>query len=248
MKLILFLLLFVWVSNAGAASLGAFRIYLDEDNRNKKFPIRNKSVVPEICEIKFNNRLYDGIGGVKKLTVEEQAELSKAALARVKYSPKSFVIEPNSTRYISFSYRRIPNDSSNEVRTYAVFSCRKQTSVEDGQGRFATLLDLAVPLVMRTGDTKKYTVDLDLEIVKRDQDEFSINLLHSGNRSVYGDVYLVDNNGKRLEKLKKNTVLYSDMKKLAISIQTKYISEQGIGIEFVETGSYKYKKTFKLSI
>ncbi|MBU2917120.1 hypothetical protein KO505_03970 [Psychrosphaera sp. F3M07] len=248
MKSIIIFLLVVCVSNVSAASLGAFRIYLDEDNRHKKFPIRNSSNTPEVCEIKFNNRRYDGIGGVKKLTVEEQEQLSKAPLDRLKYSPKTFMIDPNSTRYISFSYRRVPNDNSNELRTYAVFSCRKQQSSVEGQGVFSALLDLAVPVVIRTGDSKDYSVDLSLEVDKRTSEKFTVNLIHNGTRSIYGDVYLVNEDGERLLKLKKSAVLYSDMKQLNLSIPAEYSSHKGIAIEFEETGPYQLKQTFKLTI
>ena len=241
----LLMILLSWPSQS--ASLGTYRVYLDDQNRQQKFPLINKSNIPENCTISFKNRRYDESGQVIELTPEQEESYSAEALSRIRYSPRSFTIAPNTTQNVMFSYRRKVNDTPGEVRTYAAFRCEKEQVVEVGNA-LTPVLELVVPVVIRTGKLKDLSAGLALSEVEK-KDKYSVvKLVHTGNRSLYGNINLVSSKGEQLLNLKKNTVIYPDMKHIFLNIPNQYLAAEAIEIEFKEKGRFRDNQTIRIKL
>lgn len=234
-----------------AASLGTYRIYLDNEHRQEKFIVKNSSVTPEKCDVSFSYMAYDDKGGVKKLTTDEQAALSQPAISHLRFSPKKFTIEPKSFQYIAFNYRRQINDEPAEYRTYANIQCLQlDERAKKGVNLKPTIMH-SVPLVIRTGKPQDLNAKLMFSHVDQQQDTIYFRLEHTGNRSVYGDIKLLTHEGEELKLLQRNVVIYPEMKYKDFSFSLASASETSIKklkIVFQETGVYSAKKQFELPI
>jgi len=234
--------------NSYAASLGTYRIYLDSENRQQKFMVKNNSEIPEKCDISFSYMAYDASGKVKKLSKTEQAKLSKPALKLLRYSPNQFTIKPKSFQYIAFNYRRQINDKATEYRTYANIQCAKlDDRIKSGITLKPTIMH-SVPLVIRTGKSKDLNANLVFSQVKKQKNNISFRLTHQGERSVYGNINLVDSKGKVLTLLQRNVVIYPEMKFKDFAFSLANFDKNNMRIEFQETGTYSGIKQFDLPL
>lgn len=220
-----------------AASLTTYRIFLDSQNPQTKFKVKSSSGFPEKCDIHFTYRAYEDGGTVKKLTPEQEKEFLTPALARFRYSPKSFTLQPKTTQYVTFRYRRLPNDQAEEYRTYANIACFEQDPiVPKGVINLKPALVHAVPMVIRTGNPRQLDLDLTFDNVSKTKDGVSFDTVVSGNRSIFGDLWLVDKDDNRVEVLQRNAVVYQDMGKRHFSFRFAQNIEQGQKVIFEETG------------
>jgi len=231
-----------------AASLGTYRIYLDNENRQQKFIVKNSNNIPEKCDVSFSYMAYDGKGGVKKLSSAEQATLSEPAIKRLRYSPKQFTIKPKSFQYIAFNYRRQINDKTDEYRTYANIQCIEvDKETKKGITLKPTIMH-SVPLVIRTGKPSGLTANLTFTQIIQQQNNLTFRLSHQGERSVYGDITLVNAKGDKLKLLQRNVVIYPEMNYKDFSFSLAGFNNKNMKIVFTETGIYSGRKVFELAI
>jgi hypothetical protein len=233
---------------SGAASLGTYRIYLDNEHRQQKFIVKNSSAIPEKCDISFSYMAYDDNGAVKELSSAEQTALSAPAIKRLRYSPRQFTIKPKSFQYIAFNYRRQINDKPAEYRTYANIQCMQ---VDDQVKKGITLKPAimhSVPLVIRTGKSTNLDADLVFSQIKKQNNNIAFRLAHQGNRSVYGDLNLVNAKGDKLKLLQRNVVIYPEMKYKDFAFSLAGFNSKNMKIAFQETGAYSNNKQFTLPV
>jgi hypothetical protein len=192
-RLLLLLPLLTFSVDLFAANIDEYRIYLDQDNRSKKFRVANESNVVEKCKLDFSYQQYK-VGGdpVSGASEDLQKQLSEPALSRLRYSPKNFTIEPKKSQYITFSLRRKVNDPANEFRTYLMVKCVKQEEIKAEVDVISLTPQLIynIPLIMRTG---KLSGGVEFKNIEKDVKKgLSFELHLKGERSVYGDAFLLD--------------------------------------------------------
>lgn len=231
-----------------AASISTYRIYLDSEHRQQKFMVKNRSAIQEECEVSFDYQAYLEGADIKKLTNEERSALSEPATNRLRYSPRKFTLEPQSTQYIAFSYKRQINDEPAEHRTYAIFTCLPQNKQAlEGINLSPTIVH-SIPLVIRTGKAADLDVSLTYSQIKRKPNNIGFRLEHQGTRSVYGDIHLMNGDGETIELLQKNVVLYPEMKYKDFQFRLPNSVNKNSQIVFQETGPTSNKKRFNLSL
>jgi len=233
---------------SGAASLGTYRIYLDSENKQQKFIVKNNSQTPEKCEISFSYMSYTDSGIVVKQSKSEQAILSESAIKRLRFSPRQFTIKPKSFQYVAFNYRRQINDTPAEHRTYANIQCLKvDTEIKEGISLKPTIMH-SVPLVIRTGKTTDLDAKLVFSQIDQQTNSITFRLTHQGNRSVFGDLNLIDAKGDKLKVLQQNVVIYPEMKYKDFSLSLGNFTNKNMRIAFQEKGKYSNNKQFSLPL
>jgi hypothetical protein len=232
-----------------AVSISTYRIYLDSEHREQKFMVKNSSSDQEKCEIAFDYMAYaEGGTEVKVLSSEERVALSAPAVKRARYSPRQFTIQPKTTQYVAFSYHRQINDKPSEYRTYANIKCLPEAGdVTEGITLSPTIVH-SVPLIIRTGKPSDLEVNLVFSQIKTQVNNITFRLEHQGNRSVYGDLKLINDKGDTLKLLQKNVVIYPEMKYKDFAFSLADITEKNLLIEFQETGVESDKKRFSLTL
>lgn len=248
MKKLILLSCFISIQSS-AASIGTYRIYLDGEHRQQKFMVKNSSSHHEKCQISFDYMAYTKGGAqIKKLSSEDKATLSEPATKRLRYSPRQFTIKPKSAQYIAFSYHRQINDKPAEYRTYANIKCLEvDAQVKKGMN-FTPNIMHSVPLVIRTGKSSDLDANLVFSQIKQQGKAIAFRLEHQGNRSVYGDLNLINAKGDKLKLLQRNVVIYPEMSYKDFSFSLAGFTDKNMRVAFQETGTYRNNKQFSLLI
>lgn len=227
----------VYLVPVQAVSLTTYRIFLDSQNPQAKFKVKGSGNFPEKCEIYFTYRAYEEGGNIKKITAEQEQDYLKPALERFRYSPKKFTIQPKAVQYVTFRYRRLPNDKPEEYRTYANIACSEQDPIQPkGTINLKPALVHAVPMVIRAGNSKQLDLELKFANVVKHSDSVSFDTVVSGNRSIFGDIWLVDAEETKLKVLQRNAVVYQDMGRRHFSYRLGSDIKPGYKVIFEETG------------
>jgi hypothetical protein len=231
-----------------AASISTYRIYLDSEHREQKFMVKNRGIIQEKCDISFDYVAYSEGAENKKLSDDEKTALSAPAIKRLRYSPRKFSIQPKSTQYIAFTYKRQINDEPAEYRTYVNIKCIAQSAPGVVGINLSPTIVHSVPLIIRTGKSTDLTTDLVYSQIKQQQNRITFRLENQGERSVYGNINLVDANGDMLELLQKNLVIYPEMKYKDFSFSFSSPISKNMKVEFQETGAESDKKRYSLPL
>lgn len=231
-----------------AASISTYRIYLDSEHREQKFMVKNRDATPEKCDISFDYVAYNEGGENKKLSEDEKVALSAPATKRLRYSPRQFSIDPKSTQYVAFTYKRQINDEPAEYRTYVNIKCLKVASAATEGITLSPAIVHSVPLIIRTGRSTDLTADLVYSQIKQQPNGITFRLENQGDRSVYGDINLVDADGDMLELLQKNVVIYPEMKYKDFSFSFSNPTSKNMKVAFQETGPESDKKQYSFPL
>jgi hypothetical protein len=231
-----------------AASISTYRIYLDSEHREQKFMVKNRDASQERCDISFDYVAYSAGAENKTLSDDEKAVLSAPAIKRLRYSPRQFSLQPKSTQYVAFSYKRQINDEPAEYRTYANIKCiaQSQPGVE-GINLSPTIVH-SVPLIIRTGRSTDLTANLVYSQIKQQQNNIAFRLENQGDRSVYGDIKVVDANGDMLKLLQRNLVIYPEMQYKDFFFSLPNPISKNMKVEFQETGAESDKKRYSFPL
>jgi len=232
-----------------AASLTEYRVYLDDNNRVKKYILGNSSMNKELCEIEFMNMRFDKKGkedkSISPIFLQSKTE---ELLSKIKYSPSKITLEPITTQTVNFVLKRsVKNEEAKEYRAYIDFRCKKafeNTDKVNGiQVSVTPTIVQRVPIIIRTGELEANLSFLD---IKRDNRNLDITFSFQGTRSVYGDLKLYSSD--IMISQKKGIAIYPEtsQKNVAINIPSKYLTKE-LKLVFEEReafgGNIKIEKT-----
>lgn len=230
------------------ASISAYRVYLDPENRTNKFMVTNNSNHIEKCEIKFSYVKYDEYANALALTDIEKTALSQPALSRIRYSPKNFSIDPREVQYITFAMKRRINEEPNEYRTYFNLRCVNDSHSEQSPNNRFTIKPVlvhSVPLIVRTG---KLNAKLSFDNVTRANSSVSFQLTRTGERSVFGDIKLYTASGEEISTLSRSVVLYPEMKYKEFNFSLSGYEDKKLKLVFEEKLKYGGSLTVEQNI
>jgi len=191
---ILFTAIMVSSFASQAVSLTSYRIYLDDNNRTESFIVFAKGNSPEKCSLKLKHFNFDAEGG---MTLHKDKEIpDNSSKPWIRFSPKSFTVQPRKPQTIRFTMRRKPNTEASEYRSYLAVSCQNinNESIETVPDRPSVSvrpnLVQNVPIIVRTGPLQ---VTAQFENIEIKDGLLTANLKRNGDRSLYGRLSLVNN-------------------------------------------------------
>lgn len=236
----LYLLLFISIP-ASAMSLSTYRIYLDNENSTASFVMFNKSTLAETCQLKLVHNSFDETGQITQLDDDTIPENS--AEPWIRFSPKNFTADGRAPQTVRFTLRRKANSEPAEYRSYLEVFCDKvvdttpQSESNQDSPKIAIKPRLVqnVPIVVRTGKLEAEISFSDMS-VKDEHIHFNIN--RKGNRSVYGDVQLVDKTNGDVIAFTRNNSLYTETTSVKYKLATKGYPVDKLALRFVEDERY----------
>jgi hypothetical protein len=226
-----------------AMSLSTYRIYLDNDNSTASFVMYNKSTVAETCRLRLVHNMFDETGQLTQL--DDNVIPENSAKPWIRFSPKNFTADGRTPQTVRFTLRRKANSEPAEYRSYLEVYCDKVVdTTPQSQGDInsdAPIIGVKprlvqnVPIVVRTGQ-------LDAEIsfsnmsIKGESIFFNVN--RTGNRSVYGEIQLVNKNNDEIISYTRNNSLYTETTSSAQKLAVKGFSINELALRFKEDKKY----------
>jgi hypothetical protein len=208
---------------------------LDDNNRNIKFRVAGEATHSQDCEIDFDYISY-GTGSVAlDISDEEKAIKIKDALSSIRYSPQKFRLPRGGQQYINFSIRRSLSKESVEKRLYMKLKCTdEKLSEQPGLISLSPRLVHTIPMVIRTGTPEMEAKVTDVVIRNNN---LSFNIQVEGNRSIYGDLKVMNKDGKLVYE-QKGIAIYPESKYRSFNVNSKSKITDNMKIIFEERKAY----------
>ena len=217
------------------AHLSAYRIYLDQDQRDTSFIVFNKNATPQMCTLRLKHYNFDTVGNMVKVNDNEVPDNS--AKPWIRYTPRSFLLTPANNQTVRFSMKRKANIEAAEYRSYITLDCEDEALTKEANSTDQPMISLKpklsqnIPIVVRT---KPLTATAELVDFKLDKRTLSFNIQRTGNRSLYGSIEVINKHtGERIAGANGLSV-YTETDKLPFNIGVGNTSLADIKVIFKE--------------
>lgn len=233
-SLFAFVLILTFISpQVSALGLSTYRIYLDDEHSQQNFIVYNRDDFSMNCRIDKRHFVYDEIGKFSEYNGDKKPVI--AADKFMRYSPRTFRLEPGSVQSVSFKLRRKSKQIPKEYRTYISVDCDAEPGGKNqnlkGNVHLEPKLRHNVPVVVRTGklDAKLYFNDV---VIKKNAITFAFN--KSGDRSTYGEFVLVDKSTGKVIAKQPSVSVPLEVKVMRSSLAFKDVDIDDLSLSFIE--------------
>jgi hypothetical protein len=230
------LLMLLWGSNAQAVSITIYCIYLDTDKPTSSFMMFNKTASDEQCQLDIIHKAFDASGTMSDIA--EDVIPDNSAEPWIRYSPRSFHVEAGAPQTVRFTLRRKPNMEAAEYRSYMKIFCEEVTEGEQESDQLITVkarFVQNVPIIVRTGELNASLSFSDINVTGG---EVTFNVNRQGNRSVYGQLQLIDTRNDEVVSSRKNISVYTESQTVKYDLANKNIPAEYLMIKFIEDERY----------
>lgn len=231
------LLTFLFASAVNASSITERRIYLDKEKNTVKFRISNNSEYDEECKLVLSHHFYND--DATKIIPFTNGIPEDSASPLIRYSPRTFSLPVNTEQYISFRMRRLLSEEAKEYRSYMTIDCiANRSRTKDGQLEVAMTPRLLhqIPLIVRTGSIPAQVAFTNIKVVDK---QLSFDIERSGDRSVYGDIKLINSLTNVEIKRLSNVAMYPETshRKMSFKLPSN-ININNLKLAFTEIKAY----------
>lgn len=189
------LLLLVFSSSVSAHfSIDKSRLYFDRNNRFQTLTIRNNSEVPISYTVKVNHVDMTEEGRI--LPVADENDVRNSAKKLLRYSPRRGSILPGGSQILRFIVRKPAGLESGEYRS----QLRIEGGLQNDPNMLAARVAYNLPIIVRHGQTEA-TADLEYigigpSTQGKDAKELTLWIKRTGNRSLFGNFLITNENGE----------------------------------------------------
>lgn len=207
----------------------SYRFSLDNENRQQSFTLSNRGRLTSRCVLGFshNKVLEDG----QLVIVKSADEVNNSASPYLRYSPRRVSIPPNSSQTVRLALKRVKNQPHGEFVSYLRFSCVDDTRGGTGEVAVTPRINYNIPVIVRFGELTTQGSISDIKLVNK---SLSFNILHSGQRSLYGNIEVVDSNSGDVIGIRKNLSIYVGVTKQRIEMNLQQKPKGELKIQFKE--------------
>ncbi|MCP4321444.1 MAG: hypothetical protein GY787_06270 [Alteromonadales bacterium] len=231
---ILFILLTLVSFESQAIHISAFRIYLDDNQRQSTFTLSNSETISQECNLFLRHYNYDEQGKIVRYEGEKPQENS--AKDWLRFSPKHFILTPTNSQKVRFKLRRKAKAQSGEYRSFLVVDCgAKNVETEEHLINIKPKLIHNVPIIARIGNLKVDVMFSDI-IVNNNVVNFKLN--RQGNRSIYGDIELINKKTEQKIAYQKGLSIYPESSHSNFSLSTQGINPKELQLRFIENTNF----------
>jgi len=217
---------------ADAASdirFSSYRFSLDTKNRQQSFTLTNRGSTTSRCTLGFvhNKVLSNG----QLVRVKNADQVANSASPYLRFSPKRVTIAAKASQRVRLALKRVKNQPTGEFVSYLRFSCTDDTRSATGEIAVTPRINYNIPAIVRIG---KLTTQGSISDVSLTNKLLSFNILHSGQRSLYGNIEVIDSDSGDVIARRKNQSIYVGVTKQRIEIILNSKPSSKIKIQFKE--------------
>ena len=229
------LIIFILITSAQVQAniaLSKYRLYFDNNNRSDALQLRNTGSVALTYRVEL---------GLVAMTEEgilrEVEDDPMSAIKMLKFSPKSGAIAPGDRQALRFALRKPASLAEGEYRAVLRITSTQQTNAV-GSVSILPKLAYSVPIIVRHGRLEATTELLQPRLVlKGDTPHIELWQSLQGNRSLFGDFIVSDEDGNELGILNSSAV-YLPLQGRKILIPLKQVTKGKVIIHYREIAKY----------
>ena len=221
--------------------MSAFRIYLDDNQRDSTFLLSNSEATSQECNLFLHHYNYNDQG--KLFEYEDQQVPKNSAKDWLRFSPKHFILTPTNSQKVRFSLRRKVKAKAAEYRSFLVVDCgvEKKNTTQHLVNIKPKLIH-NVPIIVRVGKLK---VDVEFSDITVNNDVVKFKLKRKGNRSIYGDIALINKKTDQKVTFQNSLSIYPESSHTNFSFATQGINPKDLQLQFIENTDFGGDKVIK---
>ncbi|MGJ8691252.1 MAG: hypothetical protein ACSHW0_02080 [Thalassotalea sp.] len=229
--------------NVNAVGISTHRIYLDDNQSEENFIVRNRELVDKNCDLALTHYKFDDVGVLSNY--EEGEEPLNSAEKLIRFSPKRFTLKSNESQKVRFVMRRRSNAPIGEFRSHLVVRCKDiSPNINAGTTKeniakisVKPILVHNIPIVVRPGNIQN--AEAELQNVVYNNGKLNFDLVRSGERSIYGTVMVINRETDKVITESRLFTIYRESKKknLELNLDTD-VAKDKLLLRFVEAKGY----------
>lgn len=218
-----------------AVHLSTYRIYLDNDNRTQSFIVFNKNTASQECNLSLRHYDFDEQGNMQDYKTKALPENS--AKNWIRFSPRKFTLTPANSQTVRFNMRRKAKAKAAEYRSYLVIDCGAVTDVTAKKEMISIKPKLIhnVPIIVRMGELNTNVKLTDFTVTN---EKINFFIERKGDRSVYGDIELIDKKTNTKISYQLNLSIYPETSRKSFSLGTKGYNPEDLIVRFIENPKF----------
>lgn len=216
-----------------AIKLSAYRIFLEPEKRVESFVIYNPEAEAQECSLKIIHNNFDEFGN---MTLHREEELPENSAKKwFRYSPRTFTLSGARSQTVRFSLRRKAKTTPAEYRSYLNIDCAALPDKEERAVSLQPKLIVNIPIIVRTG---ALSAQANIDGVTFDNNQLNFNLKRKGERSIYGDLTVVNRKTNELIVNRPGIYLYPETHTQAFSFDMKEKDTNNLLIRYKENSQF----------
>jgi P pilus assembly chaperone PapD len=173
------------------------RVIFDGNKRKEEVIVNNPSNETQTYRIIMENKRMLDDGRYEDIKEGEEDKDGKYAKDLIRFSPRSFTIEPKTSQTIRLQLTKPENLPEGEYRSHMKVAVVPKTEAPKVQNKDSVNIKIQVfygvtiPIIVRNGDNLSYQTEIsEAKIEKNEKNEqvLKVKVTRTGNRSVFGDL------------------------------------------------------------
>ncbi len=196
----------------------SYRFSLDTKNRQQSFTLTNRGSLTSRCTLGFiHNKVLEGGQLVR---VKSAVQVANSASPYLRFSPKRVTISANASQTVRLALKRVKDQPKGEFVSYLRFSCVDDTRSAARELVVTPRINYNIPVVVRIG---KLTSQGSISKIKLEKKVLSFDILHSGQRSLYGNIEVIDSDSGNIIARRNNLSIYVGVttQRIELTLSTK---------------------------
>jgi len=198
-----------------AVSISTTRLYLSPKSDTASIYVLNMESESQTCSLSVKGTIID-TNGLMQFLPKGQVAVNSAE-KMIRFAPRRFEITPKLHQNIKLLYRRRPGLESGEYKGLLAIKCKKSVSNSEKQVTIEPVIVHNVPVIVRTGEIK---ISASFDSIKLLDKQVEVSIKIVGNRSITGDLEVIDKSSGEILASKKQMSIYSEspIKTIALPI------------------------------
>lgn len=230
---ILFCFLNLVVIDAFGISITARRLYLDPKSDTTNIRVLNMDAEAQRCTVQVNDILINNKGLIELAADGTTTENSAKPLIRL--APRRFDLGMREHQMVKLLYRRKPGIENGEYQGVLAIKCvAKKQNVDEAVSIDAALVH-NVPVIVRTG---RLPLQAEFTNSNIQDDHLQLELTITGNRSLTGDLEVIDSASGDVIYKRKDLSVYSQQPKKQLDVPLGEYLGSPLLLKFTENANF----------
>ncbi len=212
---------------AGDLLVAPTRVVFEGRSRSAEIILNNKGSKEATYRISFTHLRLEADGNYTELSPEEAKAGLKIADDLLRYSPRQVTLKPGESQIIKMMLRKPEGLANGEYVSHLLFRAVPDmatgedveaagTSGDKISVKLIPVYGVSIPIIVRNGET---SASAKLQDITLYENTLSLNIIRSGNKSLYGDIIITSGTNEVLGQLRGVGVFaYNDRRQVSIPV------------------------------
>ncbi|ABG39830.1 hypothetical protein Patl_1304 [Paraglaciecola sp. T6c] len=229
----LFCLLNIVVIDAFGISITARRLYLDPKSDSTNIRVLNMDAEAQRCTVQVRDVLINEKGLIELAANGTTTENSAKPLIRL--APRRFDLGMREHQMVKLLYRRKPGIKNGEYQGVLAIKCIAKKRSNDEAVNIDAALVHNVPVIVRTG---RLPLQAEFTSSNIQGDHLQLELTITGNRSLTGNLEVIDRSSGDVVYKRKDLSIYSQQPKKPLDVPLGEYRDSPLLLKFTENANF----------